>query len=123
VVGLHIPADPAAPVTAVTVTTSLSGVRQYVGNPDDQPHVEAVGLGGGVHLWVDEDGRANGCPPNARASRLTAGRVLGGDDIRGDALALGSTRDGAEASLTVDDLAHLTARLGVTLTPTERTTP
>lgn len=115
VVGLSIPADESQPVAVVAVAPDLPAFRQYIGAPGASPWLEVVRVGT-VDLWVDEDGLTNGLPHNRRASVLAAGHALGGDDMRGDVLALGYTAAGAEASLTVDDLARLGRLLGVEVT-------
>lgn len=118
VVGLSIPADESQPVAVVTLTPDLSGIRQYVGRAGAEPYVEAipVDLARTTHMWVDEDGRMADLSPNRRASRLIGARVLGGDDLVGDALVLGTTSEGDEVSLTVDALAWLGRALGVEVT-------
>jgi len=49
-------------------------------------YIEIVHLPGGFLLVVNEEGRLHGLPHNARASALAVGLVVGGEDIRGDAL-------------------------------------
>jgi len=115
VVGLSIPADESQPVAVVVVAQDLPAFRQYIGAPGVASWLEVVPVGA-VDLWVDEDGHANDLPHNRRASVLSAGHALGGDDMRGDVLALGRTAAGTEASLTVDDLARLGRLLGVEVT-------
>lgn len=113
VVGLSIPADDTQAVAVVTLEPSVAAIRRWVGGSGGGPYLEPVSLSETVHVWLDEDGRAKGLPHNERASRLIGARVLGGSDIRGDVLVLGSTEDGDEASLTVDALAWLANRLGL----------
>ena len=121
-VGLSVPADDTQPVAAVAVEATLTGLRQYVGRAGAEPYLEAIALGeityaDRVYMWADEDGGMAELPANARAIRVVAasGRPVAGNLIVGDVLILGSTDDGAEASLTVDALAWLTRQLGVAL--------
>jgi hypothetical protein len=65
--------------------------------------IEAVGLGGGAHGYINEEGKYNPetCPPNKIATRLCHGQEAIGerDWIAGPMVILGETPDGGEADV------------------------
>ena len=60
---------------------TLQELQSYVGG-----YIEAVRLDDDTVMWVNEEGKLKGLPPNAQATVMAQGRIRPDDHIVGDVL-------------------------------------